>query len=171
MNNEEKNTYVKKQIVNATLRLLQKKHIDEITVSEITEAAGVGRVSFYRNYTSKKDILQKESTRLIEEWGTIFAGPPSGEYNVHFLSIFDFFKKHDEFYKILRKSGLTDIIMESIVSMANTQNIQNNLDAYLRSFWAYGVFGWLIEWIDRGMCESAEELVKLFEMTQNSQEQ
>lgn len=162
MNNEEKNTYVKRQIVAATLRLLQKKHIDEIHVSEITEAAAVGRVSFYRNYASKRDILQKESDRLIGEWGTIFADLPSGEYTVHFLSIFDFFQSHAEFYRTLRRAGLTDIIMNTVVGLAGTINIQSNLDAYLRSFWAYGVYGWIVEWIDRGMSESAEELVQLF---------
>ena len=169
MNNEEKNTFVKRQIVQATLELLRKRSIDDISISEITNAANVGRVSFYRNYASKLDILQKESDRLINEWGTLFADLPSSEYNVFFLSIFDFFKEHEAFYTILRRAGLSDIIMDTIVGMADTSNCRTNLDAYLRSFWAYGVYGWLVEWIDRGMQETSEDLVKLFEAAQTKQ--
>ena len=46
MNNEQKNTYVKQQLTRALLELLQKKTLAEISVSELTERAGVGRVSF-----------------------------------------------------------------------------------------------------------------------------
>ena len=45
MNNEQKNTYVKQQLTRALLELLQKKTLAEISVSELTERAGVGRVS------------------------------------------------------------------------------------------------------------------------------
>ena len=54
----KKNQYVKIQITNAILDLLKEKDIDEITISEITSKAQVGRVSFYRNYKNKEDILK-----------------------------------------------------------------------------------------------------------------
>ena len=65
MNNEQKNTYVKRQITNALLFLLKEKPLSDISVSELTDKAGIGRVSFYRNYQSKEDILREESDRLI----------------------------------------------------------------------------------------------------------
>ena len=37
-----------------------------------------------------------------------------------------------------------------------------NLEAYMKSFWAYGIYGWLLEWIKRGMQESGKELETLF---------
>lgn len=46
MNNQEKNTYVKQKITEAFLLLLKQKPYAEISVSEITTAAGVGRASF-----------------------------------------------------------------------------------------------------------------------------
>ena len=52
MNNEQKNTYVKQQLTQALLELLQKKTLAEISVSELTERAGVGRVSFYTRMKS-----------------------------------------------------------------------------------------------------------------------
>ena len=46
MNNEQKNTYVKKQITATLLALLKEKPLSDITVSELTDRAEIGRVSF-----------------------------------------------------------------------------------------------------------------------------
>ena len=67
MNNEQKNTWVKRQITAALLNLLKEKKLADISISELTDRAGVGRVSFYRNYQAKEDILREESDRLIQE--------------------------------------------------------------------------------------------------------
>ena len=48
-NNEQKNTYVKKQITLALLELLKEKPLVDISISELTQKAQIGRVSFYRN--------------------------------------------------------------------------------------------------------------------------
>jgi AcrR family transcriptional regulator len=52
MNNEQKNSYVKKQILTALLDLLKEKPLSDISVSELTARAEIGRVSFYRNVPS-----------------------------------------------------------------------------------------------------------------------
>lgn len=67
MNNEQKNTYVKKQITAALLELLKENPFSDISVSELTNKAEIGRVSFYRNYQNKEDILKEESDRLIKD--------------------------------------------------------------------------------------------------------
>ena len=61
MNNEEKNTYMKIQMIAARLDLMKKKPAFEIIIRELTERAKISRVSFYRNYHSKEDILKQES--------------------------------------------------------------------------------------------------------------
>lgn len=163
MNNKEKNSYVKEQVTTSLLSLLREKNINDISVSELTERAQVGRVSFYRNYTSKEDVLLQESQRLLRQWGDLFTQMESEEYNSFFLSLFDFFKKNEEFYLTLYHSGMAQIIMQTIVSTAEISEQISNLDAYMRSFWVYGVYGWIIEWIKRGMQESGAELYDLFQ--------
>ena len=69
MNNEQKNTYVKQQITNALLELLKEKSIADISITELTQKTQIDRVSFYRNFQTKEDILREESDRLIKEWG------------------------------------------------------------------------------------------------------
>ena len=52
--------------------------------------------------------------------------------------------------------------------MADIAKCNSNLEAYLKSFWAYGVYGWIAEWIKRGMIESGQELLKLFKNAQGN---
>ena len=169
MNNEQKNSYVKEQITKTLLLLLETKNIDDISISELTNAAEIGRVSFYRNYKSKEDILRQEAGRLLTQWGSIFQTMSSNdEYNSFFLSLFDFFQANKAFFTTLYQSGLSHIIMDTIVATAEISPQTQNLEAYLKSFWAYGVYGWIIEWIKRGMQESSQELLKLFKNAQGN---
>ena len=61
MNNEEKNTYMRIQMTAALLDPMKMKPAFEIFISELTERAKIGRVSFYHNYLSKEDIQKQES--------------------------------------------------------------------------------------------------------------
>ncbi|MGO4928694.1 TetR/AcrR family transcriptional regulator [Fundicoccus sp. Sow4_D5] len=162
INNHQKKTYVKKQITLALLELLKEKAIDEISISELTKKAQVGRVSFYRNYQTKEDILKEESDRLINEWGKLYESNPDSSPQTLFPSLFDFYKQHKDFYTILYHAGMSTIIQETIIRTIQITPEMENIEAYIKSFWAYGIYGWLIEWMKRGMPESGDELYQLF---------
>ena len=164
MNNEQKNTYVKKQITAALLALLKEKSLSDISVSELTSKAETGRVSFYRNYRSKEDILKEESDRLIREWGRLYESDPESAPETLFPSLFDFYRDHRDFYTTLYNAGMSSIMMETILRTIRTTPEMQNLEAYMKSFWAYGIYGWLLEWIKRGMPESGKELSTLFSL-------
>ncbi len=164
MNNEQKNTYVKKQITVALLALLKEKPISDISVSELTNKAEIGRVSFYRNYQNKEDILKEESDRLIKEWGKLYEANPESAPETLFPSLFDFYRDHRDFYTTLYNAGMSSIMMETIIGTIQITPEMQNLEAYMKSFWAYGISGWMLEWIKRGMQESGKELSTLFSL-------
>ncbi|MBR2740183.1 MAG: TetR/AcrR family transcriptional regulator [Oscillospiraceae bacterium] len=165
MNNEQKNTYVKKQITAALLELLKEKPLSDISVSELTGRAEIGRVSFYRNYQSKEDILKEESDRLINEWGRLYEADPESAPETLFPSLFDFYRDHRDFYTTLYNAGMSSIMMETIIGTIQITPEMQNLEAYMKSFWAYGIYGWMLEWIRRGMQESGKELSAIFSLT------
>ena len=113
--------------------------------------------------------MRQEAGRLLTQWGSIFQTMSSNdEYNSFFLSLFDFFQANKAFFTTLYQSGLSHIIMDTIVATAEISSQTQNLEAYLKSFWAYGVYGWIIEWIKRGMQESSQELLQLFKNAQGN---
>ena len=52
-----KNIVVKESITQALLILMENKDFEKITITDIVNKAGVVRMSFYRNYTSKEDVI------------------------------------------------------------------------------------------------------------------
>ena len=168
MNNEEKNSYVKKQITIALLSLLKEKSISDISISELTQRAQIGRVSFYRNYQTKEDILKDESDRLIKEWGHLYETNPESSPETLFPSLFDFYREHKEFYTILYQAGMASVMLETILDTIQITGEMANLEAYMKSFWAYGIYGWMIEWVKRGMPESGSGLIALFKQANPS---
>lgn len=60
MDMERKNNrIVNESITLALIQLMDKKEFNDISITELTNRAGVGRVSFYRNFEDKTDVLRK----------------------------------------------------------------------------------------------------------------
>ena len=53
-------------IESALIKLMEKKDFAHISITEIITKAGVSRVSYYRNYSSKEDILSKYMQSIVK---------------------------------------------------------------------------------------------------------
>lgn len=161
MHNSEKNSYVKKQITNALLRLLKEKELKDISISEITTTAQVSRISFYRNYNDKDTIIKEYIHLTLNEWNKNH--PKTSQHTEDDIlgDIFAYITEYKDFYLLLRDRGifyfLKDIIMDSLGPKAEYPNF----NAYTAAFIANGIYGWIEEWFLRGMQESGEEMTRL----------
>ena len=54
------------RIAEALLDLVAEKPLERISITEITERAGVSRVSYYRHFSSKEDILLRHSEYILD---------------------------------------------------------------------------------------------------------
>ena len=59
---------VKNRIALAFVRLLKKREYHEITVVDIITEAQAGRVSFYRNFNDKDEVLRYYIASVTDEW-------------------------------------------------------------------------------------------------------
>ena len=57
--NKKRELSVSDYITNSLFELMKKKPYADISITEITDKAKVNRVSFYRNFISKEDIIDK----------------------------------------------------------------------------------------------------------------
>lgn len=60
-------TIGKSCLVEALVKLLPKKRLSEITVSELVEKAGVNRSTFYRNFKTIPDVLKEYFATYIRK--------------------------------------------------------------------------------------------------------
>ena len=54
-------------VLRATAELLEHTPLPELSVAQITAAAGVGRTSFYEHFSSKEDVVARLVRRIIAE--------------------------------------------------------------------------------------------------------
>ncbi len=164
--NEKKNTYVRKQLLNTLLEMLKDQDIDSIVISDLIEKAGVSKVSFYRNYSSKEDILVQEEKRLFNEWSQQYNKDNSDNHKDFNRELLDYFFSNSSFYLTIYNAGLKRIIMDAIVSRSEIKESDPNPLAYLKSSIAYMIYGWIDEWMKRGMKESGTELSEMIRQAQ-----
>ena len=48
--------------------LLEDKSFEKISVSELVERAGIGRVTFYRNFSNKEEELKRSFNMELQAW-------------------------------------------------------------------------------------------------------
>ncbi len=167
MNNKEKNSYVREHILKTLIDLMKNEEFESITIYRLVAEAGVGRSSFYRNYDSKEDVLQQEAKRLKSELNLICKSDDPNNIRLKLLRTLDFFQQNSDFYCTLYQTGFKQIIEDSIIDMNEQMIDLPNLTAYTISGFSYLIYGWMIEWIKRGMQESSNELIEMFDKNQN----
>ncbi|BCN31673.1 TetR-like C-terminal domain-containing protein [Anaeromicropila herbilytica] len=161
MNNEEKNSYVKKQITDTTIELLKQHEFSNISISQITSSSQVSRNSFYRNYTDKEDILFKHIRQLVTSWNAEYQKQNKDSNAELYGSLFTHLKENSEFYLLLKKRNLFHLFLKVLIEQSGPKPEYDNMAAYVTSFITYGTYGWIEEWIGRGMQESAETMSTL----------
>ena len=159
--NEARNTYVVEQITNSVLKLLREKPLYEISISEICDNAIVGRTSFYRNYTTKEDVVRKYIEKDIRGWQQKYDQSGEDSNAKLYGSLFQHLKENSDFYLLLKQRGLMHLFLDVFTTLSGAKPEDYNMAAYTKAFIAYGTYGWIEEWIARGMQESADTMASL----------
>ena len=156
---QEANAFVKECITTALLQMMETQSIEEISIIDLIKKAGVARNSFYRNFDSKKDVLAKHLLTLIQEWTKEFE--TLGDETRFSETLLKHYYKYKDFYLLLYRRGLSDMIYETLRTACKLDESQNNMERYAKSMLAGMLFGWVDEWMRQGMPETPEEIVLL----------
>ena len=159
--NEARNAYALEHVTASVLRLLHEKPISEISISEICDEAAIGRTSFYRNYDSKEDVIRKYLRNLLTEWETAYNAVKDDSNARLYGSFFQHLKENADFFLLLKKRGLMHLFLDVYMERNGARPEDDNMWAYTKSFIAYGTYGWVEEWIARGMKESADTMAEM----------
>ena len=163
------NRLARECIVTALMQLLKEKPLSAISVSELTERAGVSRMTYYRNYKSKEDIFssyleealidyQQEARRLSLD-RQIYD-------SANLYHCFSYFEKHKEFLDSLFKSGLGHLLLSAISRYIIDfwYKPEDGMETYygLQAF-AGALYNLYISWSSNGSKETPEEMVRLLQ--------
>ena len=163
---KEANLHVKNSIVGALIDLMQEKNFESITVSEITTRAGVSRVSYYRNFDSKEDILTGSLRDLMDCFSEKISVLPGHTSTRRVMTaFFHVARENAAIFNLLHQAGMDDQIQENLDQFILSCPHFPSLDRR-RTYPAYlfsgALFRLLIRWYSRGMTENDSELSNIF---------
>lgn len=164
MSNEGRNAYVINHLTEAFLTLLAQKPLEDISISELVDTAGIGRASFYRNYERKEDILKAYLDTLFREWTDECDKNGEMPLSEQVRTMISHFEKYRSFYQLLNERGLTYLLKDVIIGICGPKPEYEKTQAYAMAFVAYTLYGWVDVWFQRGMVETADEIAELFKV-------
>lgn len=154
----------KTNIVNALIELMDKQDYDSITITDIVNRANVSRVTYYRYFKEKEDVVkcffEITKNKFFSTVQIAKDGLPE-DNEVTILSLFLFFKANMKANKCIRKAGLEKELLD-FLSTEFLDNLPVKLDEYLAYFVSGALFNVLIHWLDKDCKDSIEEVSRPF---------
>lgn len=153
-----------KYIYESFYAILKKNHYDSITVSDICKRAGISRMSFYRNFESKEDLLLKGIANLTKRIKNQI--DDMNQSNDYYLikTFFDYFEKYTSVISSFEDSQ----IYNSLLTIASEQmqlrfqgDFINKTSKYISIFYLSALCSTILEWLKSGAKETPDEMARL----------
>ncbi|MGM0215863.1 TetR/AcrR family transcriptional regulator [Enterococcus sp. AZ109] len=107
----------KQWIVEALIRLLKRKNYSDITITNITDEALLGRRTFYRHFKSKDEVVELISLQLVDGFADRLLVEKAETFDEIMKTYFTFWEENIELFLLLNKARLLYYIEENIETM------------------------------------------------------
>lgn len=155
--------FLKEFLSDALIQLMREKDFEKISIKEIADTAGVGRATWFRNYTSKNEALTFKFVQVWNRWADEHAIAVRDRFDLaNAKNFFQFNYEIKHILEIVYTSNMQSAIYDAFYQVMMPQYGANAKECYQARFYSYGLFGLLDEWIKRGFKESVEEMVIFF---------
>lgn len=168
----------KRMLKEGLLRLLEKKNIDKINVSELCQEAGINRATFYRHYETPHDVLMELETEFFKKIYLFPNSPQTVEESENYVrNLCTYLYEHANLVKIFIRNNtdkdfahlLNDFyqnILESGTDFSSVDAMDSEdlklMATYLAGGGYYVLRRWLMEDIQKTPDEIAALMLKLF---------
>ena len=163
MSNEESNRITRECLRVAMIRLMDKKEFEKISITEITELAGVSRTSFYRNYDSKEALVQD----ICEQVFSMLKEAVNSEAYQHdrktwYTTFFQTVKENQDYFRIYLNAHLDVDGLFGVDALFPANSIEEH---YMHAARGGAFYRVLTVWFKNGMQESPEKMGEICDLT------
>ena len=158
----------KECIFTALMLLMEKQDYEKITITDIARRAGVSRMTYYRVYQDKDDIIK---THLIEAFDQmVMEINAQNNYTENDFSrcFFETVKKNEILFHNALKANMLEFVWRKVkehtIALFRTffrTNENSFLSNYRLCFFAGGFLHIAREWLETGMQEDVGTMVRL----------
>lgn len=151
-------------------RLLQRKPLSKITVSEIAEDCGISRMTFYYHF---KDIFDLVEWCCTEDVARAMEGKLTFDtWQEAFLNIFHLARENKPFVtnvlrgvskeQVMRYLGpfVHDMVKSMVDKLAQDMPVSNEDKLFIADFYEYAFVGIMLDWIEHDMRQDPAIIVE-----------
>ena len=164
LSNQESKRFTRDCIKTALLQLLKDYTFEDITITSIINRAGVSRAGFYRNYTSKEDILEELAQITYEEIVSIVTDEKiKTDKRQWCLNFFTAVKNNADTYQTLIHANVPHQYLFRVGTLIESTLVFETAKERYHSIAITNALKEIaIDWFQHGMQESPEEMAELF---------
>lgn len=159
----------KKEITESLLKLMKKYSYSEITVKQIILETTLVRKTFYRNFDSKDDVLDSYISDILSKYVKAVNVSDAEILSV----IFEFCIRYKDFLLLLYKNNMLYLLLSKLNSYIPAAHIEicdrenpfskcfGDLNPdYLIAFNIGAAWNVIYKWVERGMNDPPEHIIK-----------
>lgn len=156
----------------ALLKLMETENYQEITIQEITDHAGLSRRTFYRNYSSKEDILEGCFYKIWSEYRFLVLQQKDISLPNIARVFFTEMQKYTSFLSVINRHRLLPLFLTKIDELlpsafeevkGKDMSFSKESLQYALAFSTGGFFRILILWLNDNAQKSPEEMAGILE--------
>jgi len=157
--NNQRRKKSQEQIEKIFLQLIQKKNIDEITVSMICEIAKLNRSTFYANYIDIYDLAEKIKKNMEVEFARFQLSNNAKQDSSGYLNMFKYIRDNQIFFRTYFKLEeiSTNIPTQYRIELAEKYYDNKYIDYHIEFFRA-GLNAVIKKWLNNDCKETPEEI-------------
>lgn len=163
-----RNQYVRLCIAESLLRLMEEKPFEKITITEIVKRASVSRMTFYKYYSSKLEVLSDYMYEIVNDYMKESRRRTDiGNFRdyKHICHCFTFFKQYSSFILILIHANMHAVIMNALNDYMDTYVLPTSeFSRYELYYYAGALCNTYLKWIESGMHESPDEIAMMVKL-------
>ena len=159
-NNKRKRESIDK-IEKSFINMLQKKEINQISVTDICKDTGLNRSTFYANYIDIYDLADKLREKLEKDFESHFSENTARDAITMFSHIYE----NQIFYKTYFKLGYDEShkIMNYDEKLAEQFFVNKNIEYHIE-FFRHGLNAIIKMWLAGGCRETPEEMAEILKL-------
>lgn len=161
----DRNRFTRMCIGEALIDLLQNHRFEEIKITDITKKAGVSRMTYYKYYESKSEILKDYLEEIVGEYVAHTRRKEDiGQFNdyAHILYSLNFFHQYRHFLLSLVHANLYSIIINAINNYMEEYVLPDFAGSIYELYYYSGaLLNVFLTWEEKDATKPAEEIAQI----------
>ena len=150
--------FMKLCLADALIKLMKNQDFNTINVNSICREADIGRTTFYRYFENKNSKEEMLLFKIKYEWAQ-YSDRHENDVQGKKPDLTEFIYDNKNLFSMLYQNNLISVIMHALEDLIPFGEYGKQA-SYLMSFFIYGYFGIIYQWIKYDFDETPEQIQK-----------